>query len=43
MKTAYIAKTRPISLVTTHLSRQLEERLGRIEVKAPILSWVGDG
>ncbi len=43
MKTAYIAKQRQISFVKSHFSRQLEERLGLIEVQAPILSRVGDG
>lgn len=43
MKTAYIAKQRQISFVKSHFSRQLEERLGLIEVRAPILSRVGDG
>ena len=43
MKTAYIAKQRQISVVKSHFSRQLEERLGLIEVQAPILSRVGDG
>lgn len=38
MKTAYIAKQRQISFVKSHFSRQLEERLGLIEVRAPILS-----
>ncbi len=42
MKTAYIAKQRQISFVKSHFSRQLEERLGLIEVRAPILSR-GDG
>ncbi len=41
MKTAYIAKQRQISFVKSHFSRQLEERLGLIEVRAPILSRVG--
>lgn len=41
MKTAYIAKQRQISFVKSHFSRQLEERLGPIEVRAPILSRVG--
>jgi aspartate--ammonia ligase len=43
MKTAYIAKQRQISFVKSHFSRQLEEKLGLIEVQAPILSRVGDG
>ena len=43
MKTAYIAKQRQISFVKAHFSRQLEEKLGLIEVQAPILSRVGDG
>lgn len=38
MKTAYIAKQRQISFVKSHFSRQLEERLGLIEVRAPILA-----
>ena len=36
MKTAYIAKQRQISFVKSHFSRQLEEKLGLIEVQAPI-------
>lgn len=43
MKTAYIAKQRQISFVKSHFSRQLEEKLGLIEVQAPILSRIGDG
>lgn len=43
MKTAYIAKQRQISFVKSHFSRQLEEKLGLVEVQAPILSRVGDG
>ncbi len=43
MKTAYIAKQRQISFVKSHFSRQLEERLGLIEVQVLILSRVGDG
>lgn len=43
MKTAYIAQQRQISFVKSHFSRQLEEKLGLIEVQAPILSRVGDG
>jgi aspartate--ammonia ligase len=43
MKTAYIAKQRQISFVKSHFSRQLEEKLGLMEVQAPILSRVGDG
>ena len=43
MKTAYIAKQRQVSFVKSHFSRQLEEKLGQIEVQAPILSRVGDG
>ncbi|MFO6483706.1 hypothetical protein ACLBR5_02625 [Escherichia coli] len=42
MKTAYIAKQRQISFVKSHFSRQLEERLGLIEVRARF-SRVGDG
>ncbi|MDI4751734.1 hypothetical protein MJL81_32545, partial [Salmonella enterica subsp. enterica serovar Anatum] len=42
-KMRYIAKQRQISFVKSHFSRQLEERLGLIEVQAPILSRVGDG
>ena len=33
MKTAYIAKQRQISFVKSHFSRQLEEKLGLIEVR----------
>jgi len=43
MKTAYIAKQRQISFVKSYFSRQLEEKLGLIEVQAPILSRLGDG
>lgn len=43
MKTAYIAKQRQIAFVKSFFSRQLEEKLGLIEVQAPILSRVGDG
>jgi len=43
MKTAYIAKQRQISFVKSFFSRQLEEKLGLIEVQAPLLSRVGDG
>jgi len=43
MKTAYIAKQRQISFVKAYFSRQLEEKLGLIEVQAPILSRLGDG
>ena len=43
MKTAYIAKQRQISFVKSHFSHQLEEKLGLIEVQAPILSRIGDG
>ncbi len=34
MKTAYIAKQRQISFVKSHFSRQLEEKLGLIEVQS---------
>lgn len=43
MKSAYIATQRQISFVKSHFSRQLEEKLGLIEVQAPILSRIGDG
>ncbi|AFJ48992.1 aspartate--ammonia ligase [Shimwellia blattae] len=43
MKSAYIARQQQISFVKSHFSRQLEQRLGLIEVQAPILSRVGDG
>lgn len=43
MKSAYIAKQRQIAFVKSHFSRELESRLGLIEVQAPILSKVGDG
>ncbi|AMO51311.1 Asparagine synthetase AsnA [Enterobacter sp. FY-07] len=43
MKTAYIAKQRQIAFVKSFFSRLLEEKLGLIEVQAPILSRVGDG
>ncbi|MHB9330205.1 aspartate--ammonia ligase [Phytobacter ursingii] len=43
MKSVYISKQRQIVFVKSHFSRQLEEKLGLIEVQAPILSRVGDG
>ncbi|WP_130100110.1 aspartate--ammonia ligase [Siccibacter turicensis] len=43
MKSAYIATQRQIGFVKAHFSRQLEEKLGLIEVQAPILSRIGDG
>lgn len=43
MKAAYIAKQRQISFVKSCFSRQLEQKLGLIEVQAPILSRAGDG
>ncbi len=43
MKTGIHRKTTPDCLVKSHFSRQLEEKLGLIEVRAPILSRVGDG
>ncbi|EKC6209255.1 aspartate--ammonia ligase [Cronobacter sakazakii] len=43
MKTAYITRQRQISFVKAHFSRLLEEKLGLLEVQAPILSRVGDG
>ncbi|MGY5959177.1 aspartate--ammonia ligase [Kosakonia sp. BK9b] len=43
MKTAYLAKQRQIAFVKSFFSRQLEEKLGLVEVQAPILSRVGDG
>lgn len=41
MKTAYIAKQRQISFVKSHFSRQLEERLGLIEVGRRFLTVWG--
>ncbi|MBK4714300.1 MULTISPECIES: aspartate--ammonia ligase [Tenebrionibacter/Tenebrionicola group] len=43
MKTAYIARQRQISAVKSWFSRELEDRLGLVEVQAPILSRLGDG
>ncbi|MBJ3815744.1 aspartate--ammonia ligase [Shimwellia pseudoproteus] len=43
MKSAYIARQQQISFVKSHFSHQLGQRLGLIEVQAPILSRVGDG
>lgn len=43
MKSTWIAKQRQISFVKSHFSRQLEQKLGLLEVQAPILSQVGDG
>ncbi|AKH90500.2 aspartate--ammonia ligase [Edwardsiella tarda] len=43
MKKYYIEKQQQISFVKQHFSRQLEQRLGLIEVQAPILSRLGDG
>lgn len=43
MKTAYITRQRQISFLKAFFSRQLEDKLGLIEVQAPILSRLGDG
>lgn len=43
MKKHYIQKQQQISFVKSMFSRQLEEKLGLVEVQAPILSRVGDG
>jgi len=43
MKQAFIEKQKQISLVKSFFSRELEQRLGLIEVQAPLLACVGDG
>lgn len=43
MKKQFIQKQQQISFVKSFFSRQLEQRLGLIEVQAPILSRLGDG
>lgn len=43
MKQPFIKKQQQISFVKSFFSRQLEQKLGLIEVQAPILSRVGDG
>ncbi|MBW7980954.1 aspartate--ammonia ligase [Enterobacillus tribolii] len=43
MEKQFIQKQQQISFVKSSFSRQLEERLGLIEVQAPILSRLGDG
>ncbi|WP_114192810.1 aspartate--ammonia ligase [Edaphovirga cremea] len=43
MKKHYIQKQQQISFVKSMFSHQLEEKLGLVEVQAPILSRVGDG
>lgn len=43
MKKQYIKKQQQISFVKSFFSNQLEQKLGLIEVQAPILSRIGDG
>lgn len=43
MKKQFIKKQQQISFVKSFFSRQLEQKLGLIEVQAPILSRLGDG
>ncbi|GKX61122.1 aspartate--ammonia ligase [Leminorella grimontii] len=43
MKQPFIKKQQQISFVKSFFSRQLEQKLGLVEVQAPILSRVGDG
>ncbi|MDR0805328.1 MAG: aspartate--ammonia ligase [Enterobacteriaceae bacterium] len=43
MKQPFIQKQQQISFVKSFFSRQLEQKLGLVEVQAPILSRVGDG
>jgi len=43
MKHEYIKKQEQINFVKSFFSKQLEQRLGLIEVQAPILSKIGDG
>ncbi|AKJ43687.1 aspartate--ammonia ligase [Pragia fontium] len=43
MKQPFIQKQQQISFVKSFFSRQLEKKLGLVEIQAPILSRVGDG
>ena len=43
MKQAFIEKQKQISFVKAFFSRELEEKLGLIEVQGPLLTCVGDG
>lgn len=43
MKQPFIQKQQQISFVKSFFSRQLEQKLGLVEIQAPILSRVGDG
>lgn len=43
MKTEFIYKQQQISFVKAYFSKQLEQKLGLIEVQAPVLSRIGDG
>ncbi|MBV7693534.1 aspartate--ammonia ligase [Limnobaculum sp. M2-1] len=43
MKKSFIQKQQQITFVKSFLSRQLEQKLGLVEIQAPILSRVGDG
>lgn len=43
MNVAFKTRQKQISLVKSYFARQLENKLGLIEVQAPILSKVGDG
>lgn len=43
MKKSYIEKQQQIAFVKSFFSAQLAQKLGLIEVQAPILSRVGDG
>ncbi|WP_159566249.1 aspartate--ammonia ligase [Budvicia diplopodorum] len=43
MKQPFIQKQQQITFVKSFFSRQMEQKLGLVEVQAPILSRVGDG
>ncbi|MDP3560481.1 MAG: aspartate--ammonia ligase [Legionellaceae bacterium] len=43
MKHSFIQKQQQIRFIKSFFSQQLEEKLGLIEVQAPILSQIGDG
>lgn len=43
MKQSFIEKQKQISFVKTFFSRELEQKLGLIEVQGPLLACVGDG
>lgn len=43
MKQSFIEKQKQISFVKTFFSRELEQKLGLVEVQGPLLACVGDG